>query len=50
MILAQDYVIEVTVLEQQGWESDCKGRELSTQPWAESLMSRSLLIKVPCGF
>lgn len=31
VILAQHYVIEVTILEEEEWESDCKGRELSLQ-------------------
>ena len=48
--LAQNYGIEVTLLEQQKWERGCKGRELSLQLWAESLMSRSFLIIVQCIF
>lgn len=48
MILAQNYVIEVTLLEQREWESDGKGRELSLQPQAESLIPRSFLINVQC--
>lgn len=50
MILAQKYVTEVILLEEQEWESDCKDRELSFQLQAHSLVSRSFLINVQCVF
>lgn len=50
MIVTQKYVTEVTLLEEQDWESDCKDRELSLQLRARSLVSRLFLINVQCVF